>query len=863
MTSVSPAGSKCASANESAASSARDFAVAAFKRGDFESAQVAFADVAARAGDDSVERASALANRAQCLLNLGRAVDARDTAAEAVRLDTGLVKAWFRLGRSEARLRRFAEAQSALEKAAELRPKDHDIEVALVDTRRRRVECAGRFAWSDVFGRFLETHGTKPLGIEAFVGPVRVGMTKDRGRGLFLTADVRRGELLLCAEALCVAEGGAMAHELSSIVEKNVALRQQVLALSQGTPTSEQVLPERSSDDLAAPSTWAFVSDGSPPWGNRPPPPEHIEQLQEVLRFNQHALASINPNAAPVQITPNRLHSALFLLPSFLNHSCRPNVQRLVAYDRFLLRAGHDLLAGEELLDTYVEVLQPLAQRKEALEKYGFRCRCERCVLEEMTMDGAAVAKTLELGVKAREAGQQAVSTNGVKRVETDALEEAVNRAEALVGDALEACLKRRAGVAGGCVGSSVEEAGMAVIDKALTALPPMVSPVPAARAAQLRWGFETFRDAEEEAMFRAQDRLHVLLLGSMAGLIKQHALALKGDAPRNADQAGAWERLMIVLDEVLPCSDVRAATSAELLYVRLLSRQLSPHTCAAELRTSVLAHHEAFGGGGAVWHVLNKQMFTAETCKVLQDAWPKIQSELHLPDDTYDPQKFKPRPREEAPARASIGFEERLRRQARAQKLAASAGSNSAPIPNRAADDVDPCSHSTPVSASGAQPVSSGDVRLAAVENARVTTVPSQATASSAPSGQQPQAAARISSGTATGEVPVTAAESTTPAGVDAAVMDTQETADYDVEDLGTEIVVRAKIPGVQSAAQADLEVSDRELRLWCGDLVTSTGSSPKSLVVPLPRDVNPDSASAKWSKRTGQLTVRLRCCE
>lgn len=47
-----------------------------------------------------------------------------------------------------------------------------------------------------------------PLGVEPFVGPVRVGLSEGRGRGLFVTEDVPAGRLLLCAHAAATGENG-------------------------------------------------------------------------------------------------------------------------------------------------------------------------------------------------------------------------------------------------------------------------------------------------------------------------------------------------------------------------------------------------------------------------------------------------------------------------------------------------------------------------------------------------------------------------------------------------------------------------------------------------------------------------------
>lgn len=77
-----------------------------------------------------------------------------------------------------------------------------------------------------------------------------------------------------------------------------------------------------------------------------------------------------------------------------------------------------------------------------------------------------------------------------------------------------------------------------------------------------------------------------------------------------------------------------------------------------------------------------------------------------------------------------------------------------------------------------------------------------------------------------------------------------------YDLEDLGDEFVIRASLPSVQSAAQAELEASETELRVYGP---SGSGGEREVVVVPLPKVVDTESVAAKWSKKTGQLIIRL----
>jgi len=49
----------------------------------------------------------------------------------------------------------------------------------------------------------------------------------------------------------------------------------------------------------------------------------------------------------------------LWLLPSFVNHSCCPNARRLHVGDYLIVHASRDLKAGEEITFAYLDPLSP------------------------------------------------------------------------------------------------------------------------------------------------------------------------------------------------------------------------------------------------------------------------------------------------------------------------------------------------------------------------------------------------------------------------------------------------------------------------------------------------------------------------
>ena len=234
------------------------------------------------------------------------------------------------------------------------------------------------------------------------MGPVHIDYSQVRGRGLFVSRDVRAGDFLLSAQALVTGDNDKLPWKLLDCTRKKSNLRKAVMSLSRGTQESESQMPRASLVQLVAPHG---VSDEC----EEEEEEEKVEQdavlseVESVLHFNQFCLTRVNPNAAPIEVATDTTRSGLWLLPAFLNHSCLINVQRVIVGDVLFLRAARDLVSGEELFECYIEVLQPLLRRREALKSYGIVCGCWRCRLEEAALSEAHVHNVFDLALQVKE----------------------------------------------------------------------------------------------------------------------------------------------------------------------------------------------------------------------------------------------------------------------------------------------------------------------------------------------------------------------------------------------------------------------------------------------------------------------------
>ncbi|CAM6118573.1 unnamed protein product [Calypogeia fissa] len=72
----------------------------------------------------------------------------------------------------------------------------------------------------------------------------------------------------------------------------------------------------------------------------------------------------------------------VWLLPSFINHSCAPNCHRMIVGKTMFIRAAVPIAAGEELTLPYFDIFEPLTIRDAHCKTFGFRCECPRCTFE-------------------------------------------------------------------------------------------------------------------------------------------------------------------------------------------------------------------------------------------------------------------------------------------------------------------------------------------------------------------------------------------------------------------------------------------------------------------------------------------------
>ncbi|PRP77507.1 set and mynd domain containing protein [Planoprotostelium fungivorum] len=75
-------------------------------------------------------------------------------------------------------------------------------------------------------------------------------------------------------------------------------------------------------------------------------------------------------------------------LISLCNHSCSPNIYKMLEGTTYVYRALHDIPQGTELCHSYIDLYKNTNQRRTELRNnYGFTCSCDRCEDENTLED--------------------------------------------------------------------------------------------------------------------------------------------------------------------------------------------------------------------------------------------------------------------------------------------------------------------------------------------------------------------------------------------------------------------------------------------------------------------------------------------
>ncbi|KAL2226161.1 uncharacterized protein LOC105159979 [Sesamum indicum] len=328
----------------------------------------------------------AFSNRAEAQARLLEFSEALRDCEEALRIEKSHFKTLLCKGKILLSLNRYSMALDCF-KAANLDPQaneNSDVVNGFLD-KCKKFEFLSRTGAFDVTDWVLSGFSGKLPEFAEYVGAVEIRKSEISGRGLFATKNVESGTLLLVTKAIAV-DRAIMPQDSGEnaqlVIWKNFIDK----VVESATKCSEikslisKLSPGEDEENLEVPEIGIFRPEAEMNSGIS------VDKLDMGRMLSVLDVNSMLEDAISAKVLGKNAdyHGVgLWILASFLNHSCDPNVRRLHIGDHVVVHAARDMKAGEELTFAYFDVLSPLNNRREMSNNWGFLCRCKRCKFEE------------------------------------------------------------------------------------------------------------------------------------------------------------------------------------------------------------------------------------------------------------------------------------------------------------------------------------------------------------------------------------------------------------------------------------------------------------------------------------------------
>ncbi|KAL0336406.1 UNVERIFIED_CONTAM: Anaphase-promoting complex subunit [Sesamum radiatum] len=318
----------------------------------------------------------AFSNRAEALARLLEFSEALRDCEEALRIEKSHFKTLLCKGKILLSLNRYSMALDCF-KAANLDPQaneNSDVVNGFLD-KCKKLDFLSRTGAFDVTDWVLSGFRGRLPEFAEYVGAVEIRKSEISGRGLFATKNVESGTLLLVTKATAVDR--AIMPKILNFIDKVV---ESATKCSEIKSLISKLSAGEDEEGLEVPEIGIFRPEAEMNSGIS------VDKLDMGRMLSILDVNSMLEDAISAKVLGKNAdyHGVgLWILASFINHSCDPNVRRLHIGDHVVVHAARDVKAGEELTFAYFDVLSPLNNRREMANNWGFLCRCKRCKFED------------------------------------------------------------------------------------------------------------------------------------------------------------------------------------------------------------------------------------------------------------------------------------------------------------------------------------------------------------------------------------------------------------------------------------------------------------------------------------------------
>nr|POE59551.1 putative protein lysine methyltransferase set6 [Quercus suber] len=307
-----------------------------------------------------------LSNRAEARSRLREFDEALKDCEQSLKIESTHFKTLLCKGKILLNLNRYPMALDCF-KTALLDPQANENAESLNGylEKCKKLEFLSRTGGFDLSDWIVNKYRGKSPELAEYIGAVQIRKSGISGRGLFATKNIDAGTLVLVTKAIATERG---------------------------------ILPSEDSDEdlLEVPDISLF----------RPEAEEESRDLDKKLDMasilNILDVNSLVEDAVSAKVlgrNSDYYGVGLWVLASFINHSCSPNARRLHVGDYVMVHVSRDVKADEEITFAYHDVLLPLVKRREMSNSWGFQCNCKRCKFEGEMSEKQEI-REIEIGLE-------------------------------------------------------------------------------------------------------------------------------------------------------------------------------------------------------------------------------------------------------------------------------------------------------------------------------------------------------------------------------------------------------------------------------------------------------------------------------
>ncbi|KAL6008297.1 hypothetical protein ACLOJK_033803 [Asimina triloba] len=353
----------------------------------------------------------ALSNRAEARRRLRHLSAALLDCNHAIQIDATHYKSLLFKGTILLDLDRYSAASDCFKRGLQLHTSD--ALQGLLD-RCKKLDFQSRTGAFDLSDWVLNGFRGKSPELAEFVGPVEIKRSEDgsggRQRGLFATKDLEAGALLVMTKPVAIGrailpDSGDDCRESARIIMWKDFVAKVLEAAGRSRKTLQLIYALSTGEDeqgLRVPDLNLFRPETKEScFGEEKEGEEEIPDMGRILKIlDVNSTTEDGTSATVLGKKDSSLYGVgLWILPSFINHSCNPNARRLHIGDHMAVHTSRDVKAGEEITFAYFDVLLPLKKRRELSRAWGFCCSCKRCRFEDEFRYGEEL-KEIEMRVE-------------------------------------------------------------------------------------------------------------------------------------------------------------------------------------------------------------------------------------------------------------------------------------------------------------------------------------------------------------------------------------------------------------------------------------------------------------------------------